>query len=539
MASAGSLPWALLVWTMSKAAHAALPAASPRSDPRLSMSLDCSEWRFVLRVSLDIFATGIPVDETSLHLGAPSRACGFTSKEPGHPFVVVVFDYGLLDCGSTRALTNQSIVYSNPFYHVPVGGLEGDEAFNFSVECDYPRRGSVSFEKDLLPQQEDFSDLLEAVGSFNFSLTIMDEEWQQPRSSATFLLGGAVNLEARVQSVGGGHLALRLFIDSCIATPGGGGDLDCLVDGKGSGAVFVRTADSSALRLSFPAFAFTSASGSSTNEIYLHCDLHVADSQDDYSPTQKTCSFDQVRSEWRMEDEVSLCELCACCDGDCSSEATKQRRRRRGHAGQPAAGTAALAPCCCVEATWGPLCLCVCARARGLRAGETSAARRGPREGTERRAGTRGLDLAARPLAQSRLQTHRLLLVLLLVLLLLLVALHQGGHHAAVLPVGHRRRRIGGLLRPVEGAVRPPLRLRGASGAPGRAVAPPARVGAALRRPKRRWRWCSRWSRRRWRSGGVAGFGGPAPTLRGAGRTSFNSRPWMLGSPRSRGRFGV
>uniref|UniRef100_A0AAJ7WJR8 Zona pellucida sperm-binding protein 3-like n=1 Tax=Petromyzon marinus TaxID=7757 RepID=A0AAJ7WJR8_PETMA len=134
-----------------------------------------------------------------------------------------------------RQLTNQSIVYSNPFYHVPVGGLEGDEAFNFSVECDYPRRGSVSFEKDLLPQQEDFSDLLEAVGSFNFSLTIMDEEWQQPRSSATFLLGGAVNLEARVQSVGGGHLPLRLFIDSCIATPGGGPQGGGQEGGQGGG----------------------------------------------------------------------------------------------------------------------------------------------------------------------------------------------------------------------------------------------------------------------------------------------------------------
>ncbi|XP_078741727.1 zona pellucida sperm-binding protein 3-like, partial [Lampetra fluviatilis] len=107
----------------------------------------------------------------------------------------------------------------------PWGGLEGDEAFNYSVECDYPRRGSVSFEKDLLPQREGFSSLLEATASLHFSLTIMDDEWQGPRSSATFLLGGAVNLEARVESGEGvgGHPPLRLFLDSCIATPGGGG----------------------------------------------------------------------------------------------------------------------------------------------------------------------------------------------------------------------------------------------------------------------------------------------------------------------------
>lgn len=114
------------------------------------------------------------------------------------------------------------------------------------------------------------------------------------------------------------------------------------MDSKSSGSVFVRPEDPSTLRLSFQAFAFANTTGSATNEIYLHCDVHVADSQDDYSTTQKTCSFDQVHSEWRMEDDVTLSELCACCDGDCEDEAGQLQWRRRRHAGQPAAGGSAL-----------------------------------------------------------------------------------------------------------------------------------------------------------------------------------------------------
>ncbi|CAM4634029.1 unnamed protein product, partial [Caretta caretta] len=83
------------------------------------------------------------------------------------------------------------------------------------IECHYPRKDNVSSRAIKLTWVP-FSSTLSAEERLDFSLHLMNDDWSTERPSNGFQLGEVMHIQADVST--GNHVALRLFVESCVAT---------------------------------------------------------------------------------------------------------------------------------------------------------------------------------------------------------------------------------------------------------------------------------------------------------------------------------
>ncbi|XP_054858278.1 zona pellucida sperm-binding protein 3-like [Eublepharis macularius] len=282
------------------------------------VSVQCGEAQVVVAVKRDLFGTGRLIQAADLSLG--SSGCKHTSLNAAEN--TVIFEAGLHECGSTVQMTPDSLIYSLRLYYKPTPGsnpvIIRTSPVEVPIECHYPRKDNVS-SKAIKPTWVPFSSTLSAEAKLVFSLRLMNDDWSAERTSKRYQLGDAMNIQADVNAVN--HVALRLFIDNCVATLSPDRNSSprysiidfhgCLVDGKSedSSSAFVSPRiRPDSLQFTVDAFRFAQEQ---KDMIYISCHLKVIASEQSPDALNKACSFDKARSSWSaLEGTDGLCRCC-------------------------------------------------------------------------------------------------------------------------------------------------------------------------------------------------------------------------------------
>nr|XP_009674006.1 PREDICTED: zona pellucida sperm-binding protein 3-like [Struthio camelus australis] len=292
-----------------------LQAASPLHP----VAVQCQEAQMVVTVHRDLFGTGRLVRAVDLTLGpAACQPVALSAAEN-----TVTFAVGLHECGSILRLTPDALVYSTSLNYnpVPTGNLViiRTSPAVVPIECHYPRRENVS-SNAVRPTWVPFHSTLSSEERLAFSLRLMNDDWSAERPSNVFQLGEVLHFQAGVDTEN--HASLRLFVDSCVATPTSDrnsspqytliGFRGCLVDGQLDDATstFISPRPrQDVLQFVVEAFKFT---GNSSNLIYMTCHLKVSLADQAPDPLNKACSFDKARSLWTPVEGTR--DICSCCE---------------------------------------------------------------------------------------------------------------------------------------------------------------------------------------------------------------------------------
>ncbi|XP_044835745.1 zona pellucida sperm-binding protein 3-like [Mauremys mutica] len=288
------------------------------------VTVQCEEAQLVITVHRDLFGTGRLIKAADLSLGP--AACQYTSLNAAEN--TVTFAAGLHECGSTSQMTPDSLVYSTSLNYNPTPAsnpviLRTNLAV-IPIECHYPRKDNVS-SKAIKPTWVPFISTLSAEERLGFSLRLMNDDWSAERPSNGFQLGEVMHIQADVST--GNHVALRLFVDSCVATLTPDRDSSpryavidfngCLVDGRSddttSAFIFPRPRQDT-LQFMVDVFRFA---GDTRNLIYITCHLKVTATEQAPDPLNKACSFNKAGNIWAPVEGTR--DICRCCEtGNCA-----------------------------------------------------------------------------------------------------------------------------------------------------------------------------------------------------------------------------
>ncbi|XP_037332803.2 zona pellucida sperm-binding protein 3-like isoform X2 [Pungitius pungitius] len=280
-----------------------------------TVSVTCHPDSLEIIIKADLFGVGFYVRGDELRLGVEydDNCVARTSSE--EEFRIHV---SLVDCGTRRWMTEDTLAYTNLLIYSPVASPDGvvrmDEAV-IPIECYYERKHSLS-SSSLSPTWIPFTSTQTAVETLQFDLRIMTNDWLHERSSNVFYIGEPIAIEASVRV--GHHMALRVFVSSCVATLDPETNSDpryvfiengCLVDSElpGSRSHFFSRVEDDKLHLTIDAFKFYNED---QGQIYITCHL-TADAKNDADGPNKACSL--VAKRWRSADGNDY--LC----GDCQS----------------------------------------------------------------------------------------------------------------------------------------------------------------------------------------------------------------------------
>ncbi|XP_067390811.1 zona pellucida sperm-binding protein 3-like [Emydura macquarii macquarii] len=295
------------------------------------VTVQCEEAQIVITVHRDLFGTGRLVKAADLSFGP--AACQYTSLNAAEN--TVTFAAGLHECGSTLQMTPDSLVYSTSLNYNPSPAsnpviLRTNPAV-IPIECHYPRKDNVS-SKAIKPTWAPFSSTLSAEERLGFSLRLMNDDWSAERPSNGFQLGEVMHLQADVST--GNHVALRLFVDSCVATLTPDRDSSpryaiidfngCLVDGRSDDttSTFVSPRPrQDTLQFMVDVFRFA---GDARNLIYITCHLKVTAAEQAPDPLNKACSFNKAGNVWSPVEGTR--DICRCCEtGNCGLSGLSRR----------------------------------------------------------------------------------------------------------------------------------------------------------------------------------------------------------------------
>ncbi|XP_062422191.1 zona pellucida sperm-binding protein 3-like [Pungitius pungitius] len=289
-----------------------------------TVSVTCHPDSLEIIIKADLFGVGFYVRGDELRLGVEydDNCVARTSSE--EEFRIHV---SLVDCGTRRWMTEDTLAYTNLLIYSPVASPDGvvrmDEAV-IAIECHYERKYSVS-SSSLSPTWIPFTSTQTADETLQFDFRIMTNDWLHERSSNVFYIGEPIAIEASVRV--GHHMALRVFVSSCVATLDPEMNSDpryvfiengCLVDSElpGSRSHFFSRVEDDKLHLTIDAFKFYNED---QGQIYITCHL-TAEATNAAEAPNKACSFikdRQVRSSlndsWRSADGNDY--FC----GDCQS----------------------------------------------------------------------------------------------------------------------------------------------------------------------------------------------------------------------------
>ncbi|XP_068434483.1 zona pellucida sperm-binding protein 3-like [Clinocottus analis] len=265
-------------------------------------------------IKADLFEVGAPVNGDELRLGVEHNDyCRATMSSEDEYRILV----GLVDCGTKHWMTEDTLVYTNLLIYSPVASPDGvvrmDEAV-IPIECHYERKYSLS-SSSLMPTWIPFISTQAAVGTLEFDLRIMTNDWLYRRSSNVFYLGEPISIEASVRA--GHHTELRVFVSSCVATlhPDVYSEPryvfvedGCLVDSElsDSRSHFLPRTEDDKLHLTIDAFKFLHED---IGQLYITCHLNAVPANDPEAPN-KACSY--ISGKWRSADGNDY--LCGTCD---------------------------------------------------------------------------------------------------------------------------------------------------------------------------------------------------------------------------------
>ncbi|EMP39639.1 Zona pellucida sperm-binding protein 3 [Chelonia mydas] len=221
------------------------------------------------------------------------------------------------------------------------------------IGCHYPRKNNVS-SKAIKPTWVPFSSTLSAEERLDFSLHLMNGPHKAPSTFETlhgelalqmtgalkdpsngFQLGEVMHIQADVST--GNHVALRLFVDSCVATLSPDRDSSpryavidfngCLVDGRSddtTSAFISPRPRQDTLQFMVDVFRFA---GDARNLIYITCHLKVTAAEQAPDPLNKACSFNKAGNIWSPVEGTQ--DICRCCEtGNCGLLARQSRRAK-------------------------------------------------------------------------------------------------------------------------------------------------------------------------------------------------------------------
>ncbi|CAM5144604.1 unnamed protein product [Eretmochelys imbricata] len=293
--------------------------------------VQCEEAQMVITVHRDLFGMGRLIKAADLSLGP--AACLYVSLNDAEN--TVIFVAGLHECGSTLQMTPDSLVYSTSLNYNPTPAsnpmiLRTNPAV-IPIECHYPRKDNVS-SKAIKPTWVPFSSTLSAEERLDFSLHLMNDDWSAERPSDGFQLGEVMHIQADVST--GNHVALRLFVDSCVATLSPDRDSSpryavidfngCLVDGRSddtTSAFISPRHRQDTLQFMVDVFRFA---GDARNLIYFTCHLKVTAAEQAPDPLNKACSFNKAGNIWSPVEGTR--DICRCCEtGNCGPAGQSRR----------------------------------------------------------------------------------------------------------------------------------------------------------------------------------------------------------------------
>uniref|UniRef100_A0A8D0GW31 Zona pellucida sperm-binding protein 3 n=1 Tax=Sphenodon punctatus TaxID=8508 RepID=A0A8D0GW31_SPHPU len=331
------------VWRASPRAHppqrqpyyswAQVDASQLRAvSPQQPVTVQCQEAQLVVTVHRDLFGTGRLIKAADLRLGP--AACPYISLNAAEN--TVAFEAGLHECGNTLQMTLDSLIYSTSLYYNPSPAsnsviLRTNPAV-VPIECHYPRKDNVS-SKAIKPTWVPFSSTISAEERLDFSLRLMADDWSTERPSSAFQLGDVMHIQADVRT--GNHVALRLFVDSCVATltPDRASSpqyaiIDfngCLIDGRSddtSSTFLSLRPRQDSLRFMVDVFRFA---GDARGLIYITCHLKVTAVDQAPDPLNKACSFNKAGNVWTPVEGTR--DICSCCEtGLCGVSGGQFRR---------------------------------------------------------------------------------------------------------------------------------------------------------------------------------------------------------------------
>ncbi|XP_031472181.1 zona pellucida sperm-binding protein 3-like isoform X1 [Phasianus colchicus] len=292
-----------------------LQAASPLHP----VSVWCQEAQVVVTVHRDLFGTGRLVRAADLTLG--TAACPATAQNAAEN--VVTFTAGLHECGSTLRVTPEALIYSTSLNYSPVHAgnpvIIRTSPAVVPIECHYPRRNNVS-SYAIQPTWAPFHSTLSSEQRLLFSLHLMNDDWSTERASTVFQLGEVLHMQASVSV--GNHAPLRLFVDSCVATPSPDRGSSpqyafidfsgCMVDGRLDDATSTFISPRPRLDvLQFAVDVFKFA-GDSSSLLYITCHLKVSPASQPPDPQNKACSFHKPSGLWAPVEGTRA--VCSCCE---------------------------------------------------------------------------------------------------------------------------------------------------------------------------------------------------------------------------------
>ncbi|NXI70359.1 ZP3 protein, partial [Anseranas semipalmata] len=299
--------------------------------PLHPVAVQCQEAQVVVTVHRDLFGTGRLVRAADLTLG--TAAC--PAAVPSATESTVTFTAGLHECGSTLRVTPDALIYSTSLNYSPVHTgnpiIIRTSPAVVPIECHYPRRDNVS-SNAIKPTWAPFRSTLSSEERLLFSLRLMSDDWSAERASAVFQLGEVLRFQAGVSVEN--HVPLRLFVDSCVATP----SLDsssspqyafidssgCMVDGQLDDATstFISPRPQpDVLQFAVDAFKFA---GDSSSLIYITCHLKASLADQAPDPLNKACSFNKASGLWAPVEGTR--DVCSCCEVRSCGSAGHPRR---------------------------------------------------------------------------------------------------------------------------------------------------------------------------------------------------------------------
>ncbi|KAI2667269.1 Zona pellucida sperm-binding protein 3 [Labeo rohita] len=319
--------------------QAAIPQSPPKiNDPvpqrrQKTVSVYCHEEAIEVVMNADLFASGIPVYAEELRLGSESllnkvsaASCGAVQTGESE---LTIFAY-FRDCGTKLSVTGDSLVYSNVIVYSPLPTPDGvihQEGAVIPVQCQYRRWYNVD-SAAVAPTWIPFISTASATDYLDFSLRLMNDDWEYERGSNIYFLGDAIHLQASVTLFN--HFPLLLFIDWCVATPTYGvvaSDIKysfvdyggCLVDSKSlySHSKFLPRSQGNKLNLLLDAFRFYKLT---SNLVFITCSLKAIPAAYSVSSQNRACSF--IDGRWQSVDGND--EVCNTCEPSRQAAAEKE-----------------------------------------------------------------------------------------------------------------------------------------------------------------------------------------------------------------------
>ncbi|CAL8289051.1 unnamed protein product [Lota lota] len=316
-----------------------------------SVVVRCAEKEVTAEVKRNFLGNGQRVTPSDLKLGG-CAAVDVTAE-------ILLFRSELHNCGSTKMMTEESLLYSFSLVYVPTAigttSIIKTNAAQVEIQCHYPRKLLVSSD-GVRPSWTRHASIALAEQKLHFSLRLMTEDWQHERPSGPYLLGDAVRIEATVQRAH--HVPLRVYVDHCLVTLEPHADAQpsyhfisnhgCLTDAKVTGgrSFFKGRSREEMLQFQLQTFRFPQDPRAT---MFITCYLRATTVPMATDAEHKACSYLTEAKRWVASGGNN--QVCSCCETTCSTQKRSRRSSQSLDADSEWEGKAALGPILVQEIT--------------------------------------------------------------------------------------------------------------------------------------------------------------------------------------------